>query len=91
MSKLTKNLGTVPYENIKLSGQRVLLVGGGGFIGHHLALELKRKNAEVMVVDHLQINNISNVLVGSDFEPIRRRLYINFILERFELDMFHVL
>ena len=29
-----------------------------GFIGHHLAMSLKSAGAQVMIVDHLQVNNI---------------------------------
>jgi nucleoside-diphosphate-sugar epimerase len=42
---------------VQLSGRRIVLVGGGGFIGHNLALELKRRGAEVSIIDGLNINN----------------------------------
>lgn len=38
--------------------KRALLIGGAGFIGHHLALELKSKNYEVLIVDGLEVNNL---------------------------------
>jgi len=41
-----------------VAGRRVALVGGAGFIGHHLALELKRLGAEVSILDSLQVNNL---------------------------------
>ena len=44
-----------------------MLIGGSGFIGHHLALELKKKNAEVLVLDNLQINNIVSILGNKKF------------------------
>ena len=37
----------------KLRGERVLLVGGGGFIGHHLALDLRSIGVDTMVFDNL--------------------------------------
>lgn len=85
MNDTDLNPKIIPYDTVLLEGHRIMLLGGGGFIGHNLALELRRKGAEVMVVDHMQINNITNVLVDTELEPIRRRLYINFVLERFEL------
>jgi nucleoside-diphosphate-sugar epimerase len=43
---------------VQLSGRRVALIGGAGFIGHHLALALARQGADVQVVDSLQVNNL---------------------------------
>lgn len=40
-----------------LKGRRVILIGGGGFAGHHLALRLKREGAEVGIIDSMMINN----------------------------------
>lgn len=42
----------------RLTGRRVALIGGAGFIGHTLALELNRRGAHVEVVDSLQVNNL---------------------------------
>jgi nucleoside-diphosphate-sugar epimerase len=41
-----------------LTLRRVALIGGAGFIGHTLALELNRRGAHVEVVDSLQVNNL---------------------------------
>ena len=38
MVKNNKNL----YDSADLSNEKILLIGGSGFIGHHLALELKK-------------------------------------------------
>ena len=68
-----------------LNGQRIMLIGGAGFIGHHLALELRKQNASVTVIDNLQINNIVQILNDIKLTDKKRNLYTNFILERFEL------
>jgi nucleoside-diphosphate-sugar epimerase len=69
-----------------LAGQRVLLVGGAGFIGHNLALTLRKCQAEVMVADNLMYNNlVSNMTQGGSLETLRRGLYQNFLIDRFKL------
>ena len=37
--------------------KKIILVGGAGFIGHHLALKLRQLGNEVCVVDGLAVNN----------------------------------
>ena len=44
--------------NENLSGKRIALLGGAGFIGHNLALELRRLKCDVHVIDSLQVNNL---------------------------------
>lgn len=44
-----------------MTDRRIALVGGAGFIGHNLALALKRRGAEVLVVDSLAVNNFYSV------------------------------
>ena len=39
------------FDKISLSGERFILIGGAGFIGHHLALNLKKYGAEVVLLD----------------------------------------
>jgi nucleoside-diphosphate-sugar epimerase len=66
------------FENLR--GHRVALVGGGGFIGHNLALELKRFGADPHVIDGLQVNNLgafSNVTGDQN-----KTLYVQMIHER---------
>ncbi len=75
----------IPYDTVALDGERVMLVGGAGFIGHHLALECRRKGAEVLVVDNMQINNIVYIVSDRALDEVRRRLYVNFLLDRFAL------
>ena len=49
---------SLDFSKKALKDERIMLVGGAGFIGHHLALALREKEADVIVVDNLQINNI---------------------------------
>ncbi len=56
-----------------LRGLKVALVGGAGFIGHHLALSLARKGAEVSIIDNLQ---------GSSPEGSHRRHHLPIVLDR---------
>jgi nucleoside-diphosphate-sugar epimerase len=74
-------------ETIKesLRHQRVMLVGGAGFIGHHLALELRRHGVETMVVDNLMLNNLVANVSDAGLDPLRRQLYHDFLMQRFEL------
>ena len=39
---------------IDLKNRRIALIGGAGFIGHHLALALKKLGADVSIIDGLQ-------------------------------------
>lgn len=57
--------------------KKILLVGGSGFIGHNLALELKKKGHQVFVVDSLTINNLRS----SDITEIKNKSLYTGILE----------
>lgn len=72
------------YETIgrHLSGERVLLLGGAGFIGHHLAVELAQKGVEVVVLDNLSVNNLVDNSFSGQLDPLRRVLYRSFLDER---------
>ena len=83
---MTAPENTPSYESFikRLEGQRVMLVGGAGFIGHNLALELRRHNIETLVADNLMVNSlVDNAFfdVGSD---VKRRLNLHFLGSRFE-------
>jgi nucleoside-diphosphate-sugar epimerase len=69
---------------VSLQGRRVMLVGGGGFIGHNLALALRRRGALVQVVDGLQVNNMSSFLTTPSDNP-DSDLYLAFVHERLKL------
>lgn len=64
--------------------KRVLLIGGAGFIGHNLALELARDNYEVFVVDGLEVNNLVS-LQDSRSSFLNRDFYIHVLEERLTL------
>jgi len=57
--------------------KKILLIGGLGFIGHHLALRLKQFCFEIYIVDNLQVNNL---LAHS-----ANKLYRRFITDRIDL------
>ena len=39
---------------------KIAILGGAGFIGHNLALELSRnKKYELLIIDNLKVNNIN--------------------------------
>ena len=42
--------------------KKALLIGGAGFIGHHLALTLKANGFEVAVVDGLEVKILGQIL-----------------------------
>lgn len=68
----------------KIQGKKVTLVGGAGFIGHHLALELVARGAEVTVIDSLQVNNLLGL--SMDFSnPANRDLYLKMVNQRLDL------
>ncbi len=67
-----------------MSEPRVAILGGAGFIGHHLALELAERGADVQVVDSLQVNNMLAVATDERFRP-HRELYSRILQERLDL------
>jgi nucleoside-diphosphate-sugar epimerase len=67
-----------------LSGRRVALIGGAGFIGHNLALTLKQLGADVHVLDGLTVNHLGHY-AAMEGEPARRDLYIRILLDRLDL------
>ncbi len=69
----------------KLENDRVMLVGGAGFIGHHLALELRRLGIDVMVLDNLMVNSLVDSVYGARTDPLESRIYRHFLLTRFAM------
>ena len=68
-----------------LTGERIALVGGAGFIGHNLALSLREYGAQVLLVDNLMQNNLLANIADKDIDPFRRELNFNFLRQRFEM------
>lgn len=62
-------------SNIPIQNKRVLIIGGGGFIGHNLALHLKSLGADVSIIDGLEVNNLTSVLGNSDNLPYPQLSY----------------
>ncbi len=75
------------YETVgrQLVDERVLLVGGAGFIGHNLALELRSLGVSVMVADNLMVNSLIDNVYEAERNETQRSVYQNFLLDRFEL------
>lgn len=69
---------------IDLAGHRVALIGGAGFIGHHMAIALAERGAEVLVIDSLEVNHLMHY-AALPSEDETRDLYMRILLERLEL------
>ena len=65
-----------------MKNKKILLVGGCGFIGHNLALHLKKLGAEPIIVDSLAVNNL---LSFSDNEIKNKKLCTSILNNRIEL------
>ncbi|KKK93503.1 hypothetical protein LCGC14_2692240 [marine sediment metagenome] len=68
----------------KLSKKRILVTGGGGFIGSHLCEKLLSYGNEVICVDNFfsgQKSNISHLSKNPDFEVIRHDITFPLYLE----------
>jgi nucleoside-diphosphate-sugar epimerase len=67
-----------------LSGRKIAIIGGAGFIGHNLALALARRGAIVEVIDSLQVNNLL-WFASAGGEVHNRDLYLRIINQRLDL------
>ena len=65
-----------------IENKKVLLVGGSGFIGHNLALFLKKKNLKPYIVDSLSINNLYSI---NNEEVKNKNLYSAILNSRIDL------
>lgn len=63
---------------------KALLIGGAGFIGHHLALRLKSEGYQVLVVDALQVNNMVSLRDSRNLVS-KKLFYQNVVEERLNL------
>lgn len=60
--------------------EKVLIIGGAGFIGHNLALKLKNENYDILLVDSLSVNNYYS-LKKNKKHP-NKNFYLNILQER---------
>ena len=65
-----------------MNNKKILLVGGCGFIGHNLAIHLKKRGADPVIVDSLAVNNI---LSFADDDIKNKKLYSSILNNRIEL------
>lgn len=74
------------YSAYDLSNERILITGGCGFIGHHLAPAFRAAGAEVTVADPLSHNNIGDLWSDNKrLAPLTREAYLRFLTERLDL------
>ena len=59
-------------------------MGGAGFIGHNLAVLLKKKKQDVIVADNLKVNSL-NFIRKEIKDKNKKKLYNTFIEERLKL------
>ena len=62
--------------------KKIALVGGGGFIGHNLALELKSRGHDPYIIDSFSVNNILNF---TDKDIINKKFYRSILNSRIDL------
>lgn len=70
-------------DMFEIKGRKIALIGGAGFIGHNLALELKAQGAEVEIIDSLQVNNLMT-FASANSDP-NQELYLRIINQRLEM------
>jgi nucleoside-diphosphate-sugar epimerase len=58
-----------------------VVIGGAGFIGHHLALHLRSRGAEVTIIDGMQVNNLLS-LIGNPEKAPHRNIGIQVVNQR---------
>jgi len=64
--------------------KHIAIIGGAGFIGHHMAMRYIELGAEVSIIDGLQVNNLLS-FSNSHNTISNRDFYVGFINERLEL------
>jgi nucleoside-diphosphate-sugar epimerase len=69
---------------IDMKNRRIAIIGGAGFIGHNLALCLKRLGAHVEVIDGLEVNSLMSLMSNRDSVP-HPQLSMQLVNERLRL------
>ena len=64
--------------------KRIMLVGGAGFIGHNLALELARRGADVSIIDSLFVNSFLSLRTAQNGSS-NKALYLKILDQRMDL------
>jgi len=57
--------------------KKICIIGGAGFIGHNLAIQLRGVGHEVCCVDNLMINNLMSVIGNTDglkFKALNKKI-----------------
>lgn len=62
--------------------KKIALIGGAGFIGHNLALSLKKRGHDPIIIDSLAINNMLSFTTS---EIKNRKLYWSILNQRMDL------
>ncbi|MDA1310556.1 MAG: NAD(P)-dependent oxidoreductase [Proteobacteria bacterium] len=80
-------MADIPFETVinELSGARVLLIGGAGFIGHNLAMQLRKNGVATMVLDNMMVNSLVDNAFHDKGDLVKRKLNIHFLMSRFDL------
>ena len=65
-----------------MEGKIIALIGGAGFIGHNLALALKKQGHEPHILDNLSVNNLLSFMKSN---VKNRKLYQRILNQRFDL------
>ena len=65
-----------------MNSKKIALIGGAGFIGHNLALSLKKRGHKPVIIDSLAVNNI---LSFTDSDIKNRKLYWSMLNQRMDL------
>lgn len=71
-------------NEIDIRGMKIVLIGGAGFIGHNLALELQKQGAEVFIIDSLYVNNLL-AFSSAEVQMENRELSLLLINQRLDL------
>lgn len=68
-----------------LKDEHVMLVGGAGFIGHNLAMELADYGCKTTIVDNLMVNSLIDNVFTENPNPIQQQAYQTFLLDRYKI------
>ena len=71
-------------KKITLQNLSILILGGAGFIGHNLAIHLKKLGAKVHIIDSLSVNHLGSVRKNLDLLP-NPKLAKDILYERLRL------